>query len=120
MEVKNITLIVDHRRRYGRKEYRVRWSVYGPDDDTWETTETLHKVRNLIEEYEDSLTQIQLNHSHLNRKRRNNQFNRYKNNHYHNPDRVKLSLQCNAQTNRGYRCKSNTKIRVLSTSFNQV
>jgi len=52
----------------------------------------LHKVRNLIEEYEDSLSQIQLNHSHFNHKRRNNQFNRYKSNHHYNPDRVQLSM----------------------------
>ena len=52
-----------------------------------ETVETLHKVRNLIEEYEGSFSQIQLNHSRLYRKRWKNQFNRYKNNYYYNPDR---------------------------------
>ena len=53
--------IIDHRTRYNRREYRVRWKGYNnPDDDTWETIKTLHKVRNLVKEYEDQLNSIKV------------------------------------------------------------
>ena len=45
--------IVDHGYRRGKKMYRVRWKGWGPDDDTWETPATLHKVKSLINQYEN-------------------------------------------------------------------
>jgi len=89
--------IVDHRTRYNRTEYRVRWKGYSADDDTWETERTLNKVRHLIREYKNSLNLIQLNTTQLHR------------NVLRNPDRIQLSFQCKANTNRGYRCRNRTR-----------
>jgi len=55
--------IVHRRKRHNRWEYRVRWRGYGPEEDTYETGKTLHRVRHLIKEYEDSLQSNAINQS---------------------------------------------------------
>ena len=51
--------IVDHKLQNNRKLYRVRWKGYSSDNDTWETEQTLRKVKNLIRQYENSIASIQ-------------------------------------------------------------
>jgi hypothetical protein len=44
--------IIAHRRRAGRLEYRLRYSHYGAEDDTWEPASSLNDAaRNLLDSY---------------------------------------------------------------------
>jgi len=57
-----VDCIVNHRTLYNRREYRVRWKGYNnSDNDTLETNKTLHKVRNLVKEYNGKLNSIEVN-----------------------------------------------------------
>ena len=56
--------IVDHRTR-PRKEYRVRWKGYLSSDDTWKPISNLQIAKELIEEYENSLNDEELNQAKI-------------------------------------------------------
>ena len=59
-----IEKIVDHRKKRNRMEYRVRWKGFDSTEDTWETTNTLSKERDSINDYLDSLNEQQINYVH--------------------------------------------------------
>jgi hypothetical protein len=48
--------IVDHRIRYGKKQYFVKWDGYDTDDNTWEPAAKLRtEVRDVVDDYERDL-----------------------------------------------------------------
>uniref|UniRef100_A0A0K0EPI9 Chromo domain-containing protein n=1 Tax=Strongyloides stercoralis TaxID=6248 RepID=A0A0K0EPI9_STRER len=47
-----IEKIVDHRTIDGVKQYRIRWSGYTSDDDTWQTIDTFDDI-NFVKHYDD-------------------------------------------------------------------
>ena len=80
-------------------EYRVRLQGFNPKEDTWETTNTLSKTRELIREYYDSIDIHQINYIHIKRSKHN------KCKLIQNPDRIDTSQQCETITGKGQRCK---------------
>ena len=40
------------------REYKVRWKGFGPDDDTWQTRETLGEAEDLVMHYEVTVAPV--------------------------------------------------------------
>ncbi|KAG5457346.1 MAG: hypothetical protein BJ554DRAFT_2668, partial [Olpidium bornovanus] len=47
-----VSKTIKHRSKAGTREYLVRWRGYGPDDDTWQSRESLKSAPKILHHYE--------------------------------------------------------------------
>ena len=79
---------VDHRKQYGKMQFRVRGKGYGSEEDRWEPTASLRNASQILKAYKNSVRhEIQFHHAQVRteqqRRRRQRMVNR---------DRVEQSL----------------------------